>query len=75
MKIKELNAIKRKHNRLLKEGQDKFAELETIAEEMLALRKKIETAEGDDYDPIPVFFGSGFWIDVEGEEAEDRQNG
>ena len=75
MKIKELNAIKRKHNRLLKAGQELFAELEPISAEMLALRKKIEEAEGDDYDPIPVLFGSGFWIDVEGEEAEEQQNG
>ena len=73
MKIKELNAIKREHNRLLKSGQKLFAKLEPISAEMLALRKKIEEAEGDDYDPIPVIFGSGFWIDVEGEEAEEQR--
>ena len=74
MKIKEINAMKRKHNDLFKEGQDLMARIEAIAPVMMSLRQQIEDAEGDDYDPIPVIFGGGFWIDVDGEEAE-RRNG
>lgn len=27
------------------------------------LQRQIREAEGDEYDPIPLIFGDGFWID------------
>ena len=69
MSIKAINDLKRKHNALLEEGQKLFARLEELTPEMMAIRKTLREVEGDDYDEIPVIFGSGFWIDEEGEKG------
>ena len=71
MKIKQINDLKRKHNALLKEGQELFARIEELTPEMMAIRKTLREVEGDDYDEIPVIFGSGYWID----EDEGRLEG
>jgi hypothetical protein len=34
-----------------------------LHEQCLTLQEQIREAEGDEYDPIPLIFGAGFWID------------
>jgi hypothetical protein len=34
-----------------------------LHEKCMNLQKEIQEAEGDEYDPIPLIFGAGFWID------------
>ena len=63
MTPKEINDLKKIHNRLLEDGQALYAQITQMSEELLRLQKKIEEAEGDDYDPIPLIFGAGFHID------------
>lgn len=63
MTLAEINDLKRRHNALLKEGQALWEKLEPLSSAMMAMRKTLEREEGDDYDPVPLIFGSGFWID------------
>jgi hypothetical protein len=65
-----LNDLKRKHNAMLIEGQAAYAKVTELYEAVRALQKQIEAIEGDDYDPIPVIFGSGFYIHEDGETIE-----
>lgn len=65
-----LNDLKRKHNALLIEGQEAYAKVTVLFEEVKALQDRIAKIEGDDYDPIPVIFGSGFNIYEDGEQIE-----
>ena len=60
MTPKEINDLKKIHNRLLEDGQALYAQLLRHSEEMLSLQNKIAEAEGDEYDPIPLIFGAGF---------------
>lgn len=60
--------LKRRHNRLLTEGQEIYARLELMYREILRLQADIQKMEGDDYDPIPMMFGCGFDID----EVDER---
>ena len=73
MKIKELNDLKRRHNEIFYEGQNLMARIEELKDVMLALRKQIKDVEGEDYDPIPLIFGGGFWIDDEGEAQGENE--
>ena len=63
MTPKEINDLKKEHNRAMEEGQEIYKRMMVLHAKCLALQKQIEEAEGDDYDPIPLIFGSGFWID------------
>lgn len=63
MTSKEINDLKREHNALLEQGQEAYAVVMKLHEQCLALQQQIRQAEGEDYDPIPLIFGSGFWID------------
>jgi len=58
----KLNDLKRKHNTLLIEGQEAYSKVNALFEEVKALQDRIAKIEGDDYDPIPLIFGSGFNI-------------
>jgi regulator of replication initiation timing len=62
MTPKEINDLKKHHNKLLAEGQRLYAILEKINDELDAIQKQLQEAEGDDYDAVPLIFGSGFWI-------------
>lgn len=66
MTNKELNDMKRRHNTLQAEGQALHEKLTEMGEKLVALRKQIEAEEGDDYDPIPLIFGAGFYVDDDG---------
>ena len=58
-----LNALKREHNQLLELGQQKYQELTALYKRLIDLQKQIEEIEGENYDPIPLIFGDGFYID------------
>jgi hypothetical protein len=59
----KLNDLKRLHNALLTEGQQKYEEVSAIYKRLIDLQKQIEEIEGENYDPIPLIFGDGFYID------------
>ena len=59
----KLNDLKRLHNALLTEGQQKYEEVSAIYKRLIDLQKQIEEIEGENYDPIPLLFGEGFYID------------
>ena len=63
----KLNDLKRRHNALLKEGQAAYAQMLETHAEVISLQDRIKEIEGDDYDPIPVLFGGGFYIHEEDE--------
>ena len=63
----KLNDLKRKHNALLIEGQEAYAKVTAMYAEVMSLQEQIKEIEGPDYDPIPVIFGSGFYIHDEDE--------
>lgn len=63
MTPREINELKKQHNALLEQGQAAYAELMRLYGEVTRLQKIIEGEEGPDYDPIPLIFGDGFWID------------
>jgi len=44
-------------------GKKVYARVMEIHKQCLDLQKQISDAEGSDYDPIPLIFGDGFWID------------
>jgi uncharacterized coiled-coil DUF342 family protein len=60
---KEINELKKLHNQYQEEGQKVYALVMDLHEKCTNLQKEIQEAEGEDYDPIPLIFGSGFWID------------
>ena len=62
MTPKEINDLKKEHNRLLVEGKEAYAKVMDLQEKCISLQRQIKEAEGDDYDPIPLIFGEGFWI-------------
>lgn len=63
MTPKEINDIKKKHNALLEQGQEAYAKVMELHAQCLEIQDILRKAEGPDYDPIPLLFGSGFWID------------
>jgi hypothetical protein len=63
MTPKEINDLKKLHNKYMEEGQKLYAKVTELHEKCMALQKQLIEAEGDDYDPIPLIFGDGFWID------------
>ena len=63
MTPKEINDLKKEHNRLQEEGRELYARVMELHKKCTAIHKQLQEAEGDDYDPIPLIFGSGFWID------------
>ena len=65
MTPKEINDLKKEHNTLLERGQELYAEVMNLHKQVLELQDRIKQAEGEEYDPIPLIFGSGFWIDSE----------
>jgi len=60
---KEINDLKKLHNKYMEEGQEAYAKVTELHEKCTALQKQLMKAEGEDYDPIPLIFGDGFWID------------
>lgn len=65
-----VNQLKRRHNKLQEVARELYAQCETIGKEINELREKIEAAEGEDYDPVPLMFGGGFHLHSDGEDAE-----
>lgn len=63
MTEEQIKTLKRKHNILMREGQELQATLLNKAEELLQMRKDIQDEEGDEYDGIPLIFGCGYWVD------------
>ena len=59
----KLNDLKRLHNELFIEGQQKYKEVEAIYKRVMDLQQQIQEIEGENYDPIPLIFGDGFYID------------
>ena len=63
MTPKEINDLKKEHNRLQEKGRKIYAKAMELHEKCLAIQQQLIDAEGNDYDPIPLIFGAGFWID------------
>jgi len=63
MTPKEINDLKKKHNALQAEGQEVYAKVLSLHEQCTAIQQILQKEEGEDYDPIPLIFGDGFWID------------
>lgn len=63
MTPKKINELKKEHNRLLEEGQEVYAKVMDLHKRCLELQRQIQQVEGPDYDPIPLIFGEGFWVD------------
>ncbi len=63
MTPKQINDLKKEHNAALEAGQQLYAEVMKLHKQCLDLQEQIRAAEGPDYDPIPLIFGDGFWID------------
>ena len=63
MTPKEINELKKEHNRLLEEGQEVYAKVMDLHKRCLELQRQIQQVEGPGYDPIPLIFGEGFWVD------------
>jgi hypothetical protein len=60
---KEINDLKKEHNKLQDQGREIYATVMELHEKCLAIQQQLIDAEGSDYDPIPLIFGAGFWID------------
>lgn len=63
MTPKEINDLKKEHNRLQEAGRETYLRMLHLYEQCTDLQQQIKEAEGPDYDPIPLIFGDGFWID------------
>jgi hypothetical protein len=63
MTPKEINDLKRLHNNYQEEGKQLYAKVLELHEKCIGLQKQLMEAEGDEYDPIPLIFHAGFWID------------
>ena len=63
MTQQEIDDLKREHNRLQQHGRRAYAEVAEIFRKCIDLRERIQKAEGYDYDPIPLLFGGGFYVD------------
>jgi uncharacterized coiled-coil DUF342 family protein len=63
MTPKEINDLKKLHNKYMEEGQEAYAKVTELHAKCTALQKQLMEAEGEEYDPIPLIFGDGFWID------------
>ena len=61
--MKRINCLKRRHNTLQEDGRKLYARLLTLRDRCVAIQGQLQELEGDDYDPIPLLFGSGFEID------------
>ncbi|MCF7995593.1 MAG: hypothetical protein K9L88_12215 [Chromatiaceae bacterium] len=68
----KLNDMKRKHNALLIQGQNLYASMLEKYDECVDLQRRIKAAEKEEYDPIPLMFGSGFYIDEADEHREEE---
>jgi hypothetical protein len=60
---KEINDLKKLHNQFMEQGQQAYAQVLELHQHCTDLQRQIREAEGDEYDPIPLIFGDGFWID------------
>ena len=71
MKV-NINELKREHNALLDEGRHLYTRITQCSDRMNEIQTLLNEAEGDDYDPIPLIFGDGFFIreDDEGKVVE-----
>lgn len=56
----DLDALKREHNELWREGAALLEKITDTAHRVEALRKRIEALEGDDYDGIRLLFCGTF---------------
>ena len=68
MKV-NINELKREHNALLDEGRRLYTRITQCSDRMNEIQTLLTEAEGDDYDPIPLIFGDGFFIR---EDDEDK---
>ncbi len=63
MTPKEINDLKKKHNALQTQGQELYARVLELYDQCTEIQRILQKVEGEDYDPIPLIFGDGFWID------------
>lgn len=63
MTPKEINDLKKKHNALMVQGQAAYAKVLVLHAQCTAIQRTLERVEGEDYNPIQLIFGDGFWID------------
>lgn len=70
MTPKEINDLKKRHNALMAQGREAYAKVLDLYAQCTAIQRMLERVEGEDYNPIPLIFGDGFWIDPDLEEAK-----
>ena len=63
MTPKEINDLKKEHNKLQEKGQEVYAIVMELHKKCMDIQQQLIDAEGNDYDPIPLIFGDGFYID------------
>lgn len=63
MTKEELNDLKREHNKLRAEGCELWERIEVVFERVIELRKQVEAADPDDYDPIRLIFAGDFEVE------------
>lgn len=59
----EINALKLEYNATLKIGRKTYKKLVRLCDVCNALNARIQEAEGDRWNGIPIIFGAGYEID------------
>lgn len=65
MTNEEINALKAEHDRLWREGNTALETMQARFKQVMELRKQIEEADKEDYDPIWLLFNGTFEDDGE----------
>jgi len=67
MTPKQINDLKREFNAMQEEGHGLYERVTELSKKMMKITDTLVKEEGDDYDGIPLIFGSGYWIAEDGE--------
>lgn len=63
MTPKQINDLKRQYNAMHEEGKEKYDSILLLRDKMVAITDTLIEEEGDEYDGVPLVFGSGYWVD------------
>lgn len=60
-----IRRLKIEHNAAQDEGAELWKQIKLLFDKCTALQDELKELEGPDYDPIPLMFGGGFYVDGE----------